>query len=97
MQFSKTFERTGLIDMPLKSDAVKDLDILPELPFNKRIVQLNPNLSGTIPVSIIKLNNLAKKWADMDDSVVNVLLKDYPGLLPYLFSCYLFDLQQVRH
>ena len=47
MQFSKTFERTRPIDMPLKSDAVKDLDILPELPFNKGIVKLNPNLSGT--------------------------------------------------
>ena len=36
-QFSKTFERTGLIDMPLKSDAVSDLVILPELPFNRGI------------------------------------------------------------
>ena len=47
--------------MPLKSDAVKDLDILAVLLFGNGIVKLNPNLSGTVPVSIIKLNSLAKK------------------------------------
>ena len=39
-QFSNTFERTGLVDTPLKPDAVKDLDILLVLciPFNKGMV-----------------------------------------------------------
>jgi len=33
--FSNTLERAWLIDMPLTSDAIKDLDILAVLPFNK--------------------------------------------------------------
>ena len=35
---SQILSKERQIDMPLKSDAVKDLDILPVLPFNERIV-----------------------------------------------------------
>jgi hypothetical protein len=43
--------------MPLKSDAVKDLDKLAKLPFSKVIVKLNPNLYDTVLISIIRLNS----------------------------------------
>jgi hypothetical protein len=56
-QFSR---RSGRIDMPLKSEAVEDLDITAVLPFSKGIVQFEPDLFDTVPVPIIKLNNLAR-------------------------------------